>query len=202
MKTKKIIETILATTLSVASLIQLIPIEYTKSIFSNVYIIIFICICAIILIILLIIDLCEVIHTTHHFKKGSWRFVRFFSRWYSKPGKLTLICDDLNWTTVSFNKKQPILDALKKKSKSNELVVYINSIKKTSSDILNELPKAIIKENHQGIISKYSFSCLSYIGNNSAVIIRDKADDKNETIVFQEISDARITNLLNALLEG
>ena len=38
---------------------------------------------------------------------------------------ITLICDDLNWTSREIKGKTPILDALDKKAKDKELVLYL-----------------------------------------------------------------------------
>ncbi len=132
----------------------------------------------------------------HTFKVGSKRFYSFFSKWYSQTGPLSIICDDLEgWV------KDSILDTLKTKSKAKELHLFLN--KQTPVEIINELRDlgAIIDFAPDEIVSKYSFSCLSIMGNNSAVIIRDKQSDKSTSIVFEEIYDSYIYGLLNVIIK-
>ena len=201
MKAKKIIETVLAAVLSAASFIQMIPNPNVDAFFGNNLVILFLIACAIALGVILIIDIVNICHTIHRFEKGSIEFCNFFTKWYSKPGKLTLICDDLNWTTVEIDSKFPILDALEKKANTDQLVLYLKKKGDTSQDILRKLSAAKIKFAPDNIVNKYSFSCLNYMGNNSAVIIRDKNKDSGNEVIFQELADTYVTQLLNSLLE-
>lgn len=201
MKAKKIVETILAAVLAGASFIQMIPSQIVDAFFGNILVIFFLIICAIALGVILIIDIYKICHTIHHFEKGGAKFCSFFAKWYSKPGKLTLICDDLNWITAKIDKRRPILEALKKKASENELVLYLKKDGGTTQDILKKLPNAKVKYAQDNIVNKYSFSCLNYMGNNSAVIIRDKNKDSGNVVIFQEVSDTYVTQLLNTLLE-
>lgn len=136
----------------------------------------------------------------HIFKKGSRRFYNFFAKWYSKPYILSIICDDIEW--ISDGKKEKILNALIEKSKKNELNLFIlkNEKGKKYAKILAS-NGAKIYEVSEEITSHYSFSCLSFMGNYSAIIVRDKRNDKNQTIKFDEISNNYVTGLINALIK-
>lgn len=202
MKTKKIIEMILAALLSAASFLQMIRSEVIEDFFESKYVIGLLVICTVALGYILIIDLYKICHTSHRFKKGSPEFCRFFAKWYSKAGYLTLICDDLNWTAEQVDGRTPILDALVSKADANLLTLYLNKAEKTDPKILNKLSSAKFEIAQGNIVNNYSFSCLKYMGNNSAVIVRDKNKDRGEEVIFQEVADTYVTQLLNALLEG
>lgn len=202
MKLKKVIEMILTAILSSASFVQMIRSQVIDTFFGKWYVILFLTICASLLGVMLILDLYKIYHTVHCFKKGSSKFCDFFAKWYSKPGVLTLICDDLNWTAEKIKGRAPILEALEKKAKANQLVVYLKSNGGTDQAILDKLSTATIKPAQDNIVNKYSFSCLNYMGNNSAVIVRDKNKDSGDEVIFQEVADTYVTQLLNALLEA
>ena len=202
MKAKKIIEMILASLLSAASFLQMVRNEVIEDFFEHKYVIGLLIVCAIALACILIIDLYKICHTVHCFKKGSPEFCRFFEKWYSKAGTLTLICDDLNWTAEQVDGRTPILDALVRKADANQLILYLRNNGDTEQRILDKLSSAKFKTAQDNILNNYSFSCLNYMGNNSAVIVRDKTKDRGEEIIFQEVADTYVTQLLNALLEG
>ena len=135
----------------------------------------------------------------HSFKVGSKAFCSFFAKWYSQPGVLSIFCDDLEgWVNPEGN--NAILDALKIKSRKNELRLFL--VRESPVAIISELRdlNAAIKCVPLGIISNYSFSCLSIMGNHSAVIVRDKQKDKSTNIIFEEISDSYISGLLNTII--
>lgn len=201
MKSKKIVEICLSAILSAASFLQMIEHDSIKLIFKNTYVIVFLIICVFGLGWILVSDLYEIYHTIHHFEKGSPEFCAFFAKWYSKPGVLTLICDDLNWTADQIDGRTPILDSLEAKANSNQLVLYLRKKDQTNQEIMNKLTSAKVKTAKQNIVTNYSFSCLNYMGNNSAVIIRDKNKDRGNEVIFQEVADTYVTQLLNALLE-
>jgi hypothetical protein len=132
----------------------------------------------------------------HIFKVGSRRFCSFFSKWYSRPGTLSIICDDLEgWVSSS------ILDALIKKSKTKELHLFLG--KESPKEIINELCQLGATKScaPTDIIIKYSFSCLSIMGNHSAVIVRNKQLDQSTSIIFEEISDSYVSGLLNTIIK-
>ena len=135
----------------------------------------------------------------HKFKIGSQKFYDFFSKWYKKPGKLTLFCDDLNW--VATNGNSSILNELKNKSQQDGLILFLGEKSATRKEILSELEKAEIYQAPSTIISQYSFSCLSAMGNNSSVIVRNKQSDSGHVVKFEELSNNYATGLLNALIQ-
>lgn len=138
------------------------------------------------------------ISTTHKLKEGSHRFYRFFAKWYGHSGTLSIICDDIDW--ISDGKDTRILDVLIKKSRENNLNLYL--LRKDTyyaSMLINEGAKAYSAS--QDIISNYSFSCISFMGNNSSVIVREKQNDHNNEIKFNEISSNYVSSLLNALIK-
>lgn len=135
----------------------------------------------------------------HEFKLGSPEFFAFFSKWYKKPGKLTLFCDDLNWTVSGNNSS--ILNALEHKSQNDGLILFLGN-NTTRKNILSRLNNATICTAPPTIISQYSFSCLSVMGNNSSVIVRNKQCDTGDVVKFEELSNNYVTELLNALIKG
>lgn len=56
---------------------------------------------------------------TYRLKYQSKKFISFFEKWYSRPGTLSIICDDLDWTKT--NKSDLIYNQLMKKSKDKKL---------------------------------------------------------------------------------
>lgn len=137
----------------------------------------------------------------HTFSVGSKKFRDFFSKWYSQPGSLSIICDDLQGWLVTDGKEE-ILDALRRKSQRGELHLILG--KEIPECIVDELKAlgAIIHHAPGSIISNYSFSCISVMGNNADVIIRNKQMDERNMIKFEEISNAYVTGLLNVLIEN
>lgn len=58
---------------------------------------------------------------THDFLEGSPRLVRFFTRWYQRPGQHTVFCDDLDW--MDDVDSAPILRALRDKGSAATVCV-------------------------------------------------------------------------------
>ena len=137
---------------------------------------------------------------THRFKYQSKKFVSFFTKWYNKPGTLTIICDDLKWTKTEND--DSIYDQLLKKSEDKKLNLYLGS--GYDSKIANDLKRAGAKVFHapKNIIQYYTFSCLSVMGNAaSRIIVRTKHKDQGDFVIFDEINNTYVTELLNAFLE-
>ena len=137
---------------------------------------------------------------TYTLDMGKDKFYSFFSNWYSQSGILSIICDDIEWTANGDN--DMIFKALKKKGEANQLNLLIDS-RFINSGLAKELKDAganVVGVSHN-IITNYSFSCISVMGNNSTVIVRDKQKDRGGTIKFKEISNNYVTGLLNALIE-
>ncbi len=212
-KIRRVITIIITTILTLVNLWQIVPKEFFMK--TELYILLepmlsnsmFYRYCCIVLGILgvfavftMIVDL-KNIQNEHSFSFGSFGFRHFFAKWYSQPGTLSIICDDLKgWLVVNGN--EDILNALRQKSSNGELHLILGN--ETPTDIVNELKSrgAMIHKAPRDIISNYSFSCISVMGNNAAVIIRNKQKDEKNIIKFEEISNTYVTGLLNALIEN
>lgn len=136
--------------------------------------------------------------TTYKLKKGSRRFYRFFAKWYSQPGILSIICDDIEW--ISNGKENRVLDSLIQKSHENRLNLYI--LKKNTPMAKKLIENGARPYNvSKNIVLNYSFSCISFMGNNSSIIVRDKSNDNKNEIKFTEVSNIYISSLLNELIK-
>lgn len=132
---------------------------------------------------------------------GSKEFCQFFSEWYSQPGILSVICDDLDdWLDV--NDDESILEALQVKSEAKQLHLFLGE--KKPFNIVKRLEQrgAIVHSAPKDIISNYSFSCISVMGNNASVIIRNKQKDEGNKIQVEEISNPYVTGVLNVLIKN
>lgn len=132
------------------------------------------------------------------FKAQSKRFYNFFVKWYSRPGKLSIICDDLDW--IESPKDKRLVEILEKKASEDNLELFLGRREKTALITTLKEKGAKVRKAPGGIISQYSFSCLSVMGNNSSVIVRNKQADAGHTIKFEEISNTYVSELLNTLL--
>lgn len=175
---------------------SIIPVWVDKILKSKFFIYLLIAL-GVMVIIMMLLDLCGETKQ-HKFKAQRKHFYDFFTKWYSRPGKLTIICDDLNWIESADDIR--VLRILEKKARENNLVLFLGS--GTRPDLLQSLKDkgAKVKRGPRGIISQYSFSCLSVMGNNASVIVRNKQADSGETVKFEEISNTYVSELLNALL--
>lgn len=135
----------------------------------------------------------------HCFTMGDRRFCAFFSKWYSQEGALSIFCDDLDgW--IAPNGNRAIYEALMQKSQERKLHLFLGRESPVEMvDMLRGMG-ACVHHAPTDIITNYSFSCLSIMGNNSAVIIRNKQEDASQKIKFEEISNTYATALLNALI--
>lgn len=133
--------------------------------------------------------------TIHTFEVGSKKFEKYFTKWYSTAGTLSIICDDLDdWVT------ERITEELRKKSCEKRLQLFLG--KASPRVLIDELEKigATIKVAPQSIVSNYSFSCISTMGNNSKIIVRDKRNDDKRNIRFEELSSSYAIGLMNTLI--
>ena len=136
----------------------------------------------------------------HKLKYQSKKYFKFFTKWYKKAGTLSIICDSLDWIKSDNNKD--IYFALLDKSKQKELHLYLG--KGYNSDLAIEFKKegAAVSKAPEKIISSYTWSCLSIMGNSaSKIIVRNKQKDKGDYIVVDEICNTYVTELLNELLD-
>lgn len=137
----------------------------------------------------------------HRLKYGSEKFYKFFQKWYSKQGNLSIICEDLNWIVSEDQTHQQIYRTLYSKASNSTLDIFIR--KKSNQNWEGKLEKAGAKiyEAPENLVSAYSFSCISVLNNNSKVIVREKARDKDGYITFVEANNKYVTPLLNSFLE-
>lgn len=211
-KFRKIVEIFTTAALTFITIIQALPVEETTmnsesgllfcvtnfitGMMAHSTVIVLLLVLGIITIGTLVYDLLHE-SKSHVLKFKSKKFVKFFTRWYSQPGKLSLICDDLTWFDASADDK--IYRALYNKALENSLTLYINQGSETNTVTLLKEAGAKVKAAPIYILQNYSFSCLSVIGNTSGVIVRDKSKDKHRYITVDEIENKHITSLLNAL---
>ena len=135
----------------------------------------------------------------HVFDSESAEFRRFFANWYAKPGKLSIICDDLDWTKNGEDVR--IYDQLLQKSRSKELLLLLG--RGLSSPLVKTLERsgAVARPGPGNIISQLSFSCISVMGNAAGqAIVRNKRTDHANRIAFDEVQDTYVIELLNALI--
>ena len=143
--------------------------------------------------------------TIHRLKFHSPKFFKFFSKWYSSKGELRIICEDIDWITDSDCKNNQILNTLLEKSRRGELKLFINKGRCTqprNSKIIELLKEAgaEIKYVSPKLTHRYTFSFVSIMNNPSKIIVRDKQKDESECVVFEEIKNTYITEILNTII--
>lgn len=134
----------------------------------------------------------------HELKYQSKKFFKFFSNWYSKEGILTLICEDIDWTTS--NNDNRIYQELIKKAINKELNLII---KRSNNQLVSNLKEhgANVYEAPVSLVGNFSFSSLSRMSNNSIIIARKKSEDKDDKVIFRDINNIYVTELLNSLID-
>lgn len=153
------------------------------------------------IILLVILTIADIVLSTskrHHFKVQSSRFKKFFTKWYNQPGKLIIICDDIDWTCDKND--QSVFHALEGKCVDG-LTLYLG--KGYDSNLVNQLRAkgAKVFRAKPSLIQEYSFSCLAPMGHFSNIIVREKRMDAGQSVQFSELSNERVIALLIALLE-
>lgn len=150
------------------------------------------------LVLLTILDIRSSTAQQHHFKVQSSRFKKFFKKWYSQPGKLIVICDDIDWTCDQNDAS--IYHTLEEKCREG-LTLYLG--KGYNSERVEQLKNlgAKVFKAKPALIRYYSFSCLAPMDHYSNIIIRDKNKDVRQEVKFSELSDEYVITLLTALLE-
>lgn len=136
----------------------------------------------------------------HRFKVQSSRFKNFFTKWYSQPGKLIIICDDIDWTCDGDD--QSVYHALEKKC-TDGLTLYLGE-GYNNNGLVGQLQTkgAKVFKAKPSLIQEYSFSCLAPMGHFSNIIVREKRIDSGQSVQFSELSNECVIALLIALLEG
>lgn len=137
----------------------------------------------------------------HEFEYQSEKFIRFFSEWYSQPGVIKIICDDLDWTNEGNDRRIHI--ALLQKSRDHNLKLLIgNGI---NAEVVQDLRKAgaSVEPAPASLVDQYTFSTLSMDGSIIKTIVRDKRQNPpNGKIAFDEVYNKYIIGLLDALLKN
>ena len=138
----------------------------------------------------------------HTLKFGSEKFYKFFKKWYSKEGNLSIICDDLNWVVSEDGKHKEIFNTLKSKASTKSLDIFIKKSSNRKWEDQLEKAGANIYRAPENLVVAYSFSCISVLDNNSKVIVREKSKDRAGCITFVETNNNFVTPLLNSFLEN
>jgi len=214
-KIQEIITIIMSTVLTLVSLIELIPIEsefgkkviyFLQKISENhvasVIILFFVLLFSCIAIYKAIVDIKDD-RKVHSFKLGSKKFVKYFSKWYSKQGNKNIICSDMAWT-VTKDDNTEIFDTLIKCSKDNTLTLFVKKSENGKYDQFTEELRsagAKVKEAPEAIVNGYTYSTISYMGTVNSIIVRNKTIPTSGRIVFEEISNNYISGIFTALLE-
>lgn len=204
----KVLLIISSALLTIVNLLKLIPWKSQTGYFWNQFqnwlmnhpigekiFLVFIVLLGIVVIISAILDMKKE-KKIHSFETGSKEFEKYFTDWYNNQGALSIICDDLeNWVTL------PIEVALLEKCKNSNLNLLI--AKNSPPALVDKLRNAgaTIKVAPLEIVSKYSFSCITFMGDMTMAIIRDKRKDGGGNIKFEEIPHSYSTDLLNTLIE-
>lgn len=212
----EIINIIITAVLTVASLIRLIPddsnlgkkvvpiyqhISNNSFVFIITVIIIFILAASII--VKAIIDIVNE-KKQHSFEVGSKSFIKFFSKWYSRQGEVSIICSDMKWTITE--KGRTILDTLLQKcNKKSGLTLYVKKpIDGEFDPCTKELEEkgAKIVTAPEELLSSFTYSTISVMGTVNSIIVRDKHKDSSGKIVFEEVNSKYLSVTLTTLLES
>lgn len=209
MKFRKIFGIITSSILTIISIYSVIPSNWDIKIFisnliqthplAKIIALISIAVFCILTIGILIYDLYKEIHV-HDLKYGSKKFYRFFKKWYSKKGVLSIICEDIDWVVSEDGQNKEIFNALMKKAKRQMLDIYIHKLSRNGYEKILFDAGAKIYQAPQSLVNSYSFSSLSRMNNNSCIIVRKKSEEQNH-VVFKDINNLYVTELLNVLLE-
>lgn len=138
----------------------------------------------------------------HKFQYQSKKFFEFFANWYRQAGTLSIISGDLEWIQNKDNSN--IYEALIQKARNKELNLLLE--KKVPEKIIEELEIAGAKASTapKNITANYTFSCIPVMNSSAGkIIVRDKYKNQMEdtkNIIFEEVSDIYVIDLLNALL--
>lgn len=139
----------------------------------------------------------------HSFIYQSDKFFTFFSNWYKQPGTLSIISGDLDWIKTENN--VDIYKALIKKSEDKQLNLLLDE--ESPKDVILNLKNkgANVSSAPNNITTNYTFSCISIMDDTAGkIIVRDKHKNRiesNTKVIFEEISNTYVTDLLNALLD-
>lgn len=132
------------------------------------------------------------VYKQYKFKYNSKKFIRFFTKWYSKSGKISIVCDDLDWTHE--NNSDDIFQVLCKKAESNSLRLYLNKKDDDFVKTLKDLGAELYSRPEN--MSDYVFSFVEIMGNKTnTIIVRDKNNDPSGKVIFEERKDDKFLRL-------
>lgn len=120
--------------------------------------------------------------TTHILKMESKPYYRFFRKWYSNHGTITMYCENLSW----IEDDPQLLKTLEEKCNKG-LTLYLCDRSSPAADSL-EARGAQIHLLPNGNLREFSFSTRNY-NNSESFMIRynDEDDHQNNTITVHEI---------------
>lgn len=133
----------------------------------------------------------------HILKYHSRKFMGFFKKWYSKPGELYIMCDDINWVKTEDNIR--VFEQLEKKCSRGELNLFLLDRSSPTAKALRRAG-AKIYEAPKTLVNNYSFSFIKIMGNYTDLIVRRKEKDNNGFVIFEETQNTYIVGLLKELL--
>jgi hypothetical protein len=125
-------------------------------------------------------------HQRHHrFRENSKKFIKFFRKWYSREGRLSIFCNDLDW--LKNPESQGIVEALKQKK--DKLDIYIRKPQHDSLAQILASNGAHIHKIKDPVKSAHRMSILDSEGKQY-IIIRNK-DFASDEIIFIETDSIR-----------
>jgi len=143
-------------------------------------------------------------------RRDGWRFKRFFSNWYDRPGKLVICCGSLSWMVSQNGSKSDsrILDAL---SLSNNRIAKASSLQIITSNIddhqLHELWKRLhshgtieVYKVEEDTINAFSFSRYAAAGDAQQYIIKYNSEDRDGYIF--EHTNVTETAFIDSLIDA
>ena len=135
---------------------------------------------------------------TKKFQEGSSDFFKFFNDWYSKPGKLSIFCSDLDWM---IKEQFDLINALCRKS--NDCNIYLKK-----EEIDHRIKQRLESNNvhislNHGLLTEHRFSLLETDGFDF-LIISDKKSSPDKIEIKQESNSTNpyIITLVKDLLDS
>ena len=137
------------------------------------------------------------------FNEKSRRFYKFFAKWYSKDGQLSIYCSDLQWLAPNGDRRtneaaKKVVKALQNKGK--DLHLYLRN--RASDEVASLLVEGGAKYTQIGsnIVTNHRMSIIDYSGFKR-IIIRDVDKDDPNRIVFKETNIRRDPIIISLALD-
>lgn len=137
------------------------------------------------------------------FNEKSRRFYKFFAKWYSKDGQLSIYCSDLQWLAPNGDRRtneaaKKVVKALQNKGK--DLHLYLRN--RASDEVASLLVEGGAKYTQIGsnIVTNHRMSIIDYSGFKR-IIIRDVHKDDPNRIVFKETNIRRDPIIISLALD-